>query len=177
MNLPAGIENGFEIYLNSKNELRVLTDGKGCNYTELSGKIRNIFCSEMLADKKAFDSLLKMGYNTIEAMELKFVACRFGAISEIPDMIDGKTFPDAPNCDQIGQCLGYCKVCVLPNHLTGKEYQVARLVGDGKLDKEICIILKITPSTCRTYIARIHEKLHIHNRIEIARWAFRKGIL
>lgn len=176
MNLPAGIETGFEIYLNSKNELKVLDNGMKSNYTELHGQVRNIFCAEMLSDKRATDSLLRMGYRTIEAMELKFVACRFGTINQIPDLVDGKTYPDAPNCDCIGNCPGCGSVCILPEKLTRKEYQVTCEIANGKLDKEICANMKITLPTCRTYFARIREKLHTNNRIEIARWAFRIGI-
>jgi DNA-binding CsgD family transcriptional regulator len=175
--LPAGIENGFEIFKNSKKELKVLIDGEQSHYTALPSATRDIFRAEMYRENVVISKLRAMGCNTEEEMELKFVACRYGSLDETPDLVNGKTHPDAPCCPLIGHCAGCGKVCILPDHLTQKEYQVVTLTAAGKLDKEIGAALKITKSTCRTYFARIHEKLHVNNRIEIALWAHRLGIL
>ncbi len=176
MNLPAGIESGFEIYL-SKFDVRVLIDGKRIDYLDLPKITRAIFCTEMYANKRVIESLQLMGYSKPDEMELKFVGCRYGAINETPDLVTCLTIADAPNCENIGRCPGYGNVCLIPCKLTRKEYQVARFIAIGKLDKEICHLLEITLPTCRTYFVRIREKLGLNNRVEIALWAQRLGIV
>jgi len=176
MNLPAGIESGFEIYL-SKSDVRVMIDGIRVDYLNLPEMTRAIFCAEMYASKRVIESLRMMGHSHPDEMELKFVGCRYGAINETPDLVTGITIADAPNCENIGHCLGYGTVCLIPCKLTRKEYQVARFIAIGKLDKEICHLLEITLPTCRTYFVRIREKLGLNNRVEIALWAQKLGIV
>ena len=176
MCIPAGVEEGFNIYLHG-NDVRVLIDGRRSNYIDLPIRTRAIFCAEMNQNKRVIDALIQMGCNGTEAQELKFVGCRFGGLNETPDLVNQITIPDAPDCENIGHCPGYGTVCVLPCHLTRKEYQVAQLVARGKQDKEICYRLRIALPTCRTYFARIHEKLHVNNKMEIALWAQKLGIV
>jgi len=177
MNISVILENKFEIYLDTKNNLRVLKSGVPSDYTALPTETRQIFRDEMNKDHSVIVKLRQMGYILPEEMELKFVACRYGAINEKPDLVGNKTYPDAPACDFINHCPGCGKVCLLPDHLSPKEFQVVKLTALGKLDKEISTALNITKATCRTYFARIHEKLQVNNRIEIALRAHRLGIL
>ena len=174
--IPAGVEKGFNIYCYG-NYVRVLVDGKSCNYTDLPRNIRGIFINEMTRDRHVMTCLDEMGCSSIEDKELKFVGCRFGGLNETNDLIDEKTHADPPQCDNMDECPGYGIVCKIPCHLTKKEYLVARLVALGKLDKEICASLKIALPTCHTYFSRIHEKLGLNNKIEIALWAQRMGIV
>lgn len=176
MCIPAGIEEGFNIYRHG-DDLRVMIDGQRSDYVDLPQKTRSIFCDEMNQSKKVIEALMKMGCAENETQELKFVGCRYGGLNETPDLVNGKTFPDPPQCENIGDCPGYGTVCVLPCRLTRKEYRVATLVAKGKQDKEICYSLGITLSTCRTYFARIHNKLSINNKMEIALWAQKMGIV
>jgi DNA-binding NarL/FixJ family response regulator len=104
-------------------------------------------------------------------MEKTYVGCRYGAMDGTPDMKGVQTKSDAPSCKELSKCPGYGSVCRIPENLTRQEYQVAVFIGRGKMDKEICDIMNIAQPTLRTYIARIHDKLSINNRIEIALWA------
>lgn len=176
MKFPAGIDEGFEIYLH-ENHLRVLQNGKRSEYVDLPDQKRELFRKEMSEGKNVIESLRLMGCRSAEEMEITFVGCRFGAINGTPDLIAFKVIPDAPNCEKIGHCPGYGYVCRIPDNLTRKEYEVARFIGMGKLDKEICILLDIALPTERTYIERISEKLHLNNRLEIALWAQNLGII
>jgi DNA-binding CsgD family transcriptional regulator len=176
MNFPAGIEEGVEIYLHH-NHLRVLDNGLRSEYVNLPDEKREIFRSEMRQDKRIFVLLRLMGCQTPEEMELKYVGCRYGALDDTPDLIGTTTSYDPPNCEQIGHCPGFGVVCRIPDQLTRKEFEVSRYIGRGKLDKEICSILKIALPTVRTYIDRIREKLSLNNRVEIALWAQNLGIV
>jgi len=56
--------------------------------------------------------------------------------------------------------------------LTPQEIQVAGLVRDGKVSKEIAAALNISYDTVHTYIRRIYEKLHVRSRAQaVAKYA------
>ena len=52
--------------------------------------------------------------------------------------------------------------------LTKRELQIALLVADGKVNKQIAYRLKISPYTVSSYLKRIFCKLHCHTRAEMA---------
>ena len=174
MNFPAGIDEGFEIYRHN-GHLRVLDNGKQSEYKDLPESKRSIFRSEMKEGIKVLESLRNMGYTDMEEMELMFVGCRYGALNSTPDLNGSKTSPDAPSCDVLKNCPGFGYVCRIPDHLSRHEYQIALYIGKGKLDKEICTIMGISLPTCRTHQERIHTKLHLNNRVEVALWAQNLG--
>jgi DNA-binding NarL/FixJ family response regulator len=55
--------------------------------------------------------------------------------------------------------------------LTKRERQVIELVADGLTNKEIGKKLYLSPFTVKSHVHNILEKLAIHNRIEIAKYA------
>ena len=55
--------------------------------------------------------------------------------------------------------------------MTKRERQVIELVSDGMTNKEIGWKLHLSPFTIKSHVHNILEKLAIHNRIEIARYA------
>jgi len=171
---PAGVEEGFEIYRHNK-DLRVLIDGEKTDYINLPAATRYVFKSEMYQDPKAIYGLKRMGLSDPEQMEIKFVSCRYGALNSKPDLVGIHTSPDAPSCEEMTRCPGFGYVCRIPDSLSRHEYLIAQYIGKGKLDKEICDIFHITLSTCRTFQCRIHQKLHLNNRNEIAYWAQNSG--
>ena len=167
---PAGVEEGFEIYRHNS-DLRVLNDGVRSNYMDLPESTRYVFRTEMYQDPKAIYGLKRMGYSDPEAMELVFVGCRYGALNSHPDLVGIRTASDAPSCEMMARCPGFGYVCRIPANLSRREFLITQFIGKGRLDKEIADIMGITMATCRTFQARIHEKLHINNRNEIAYWA------
>ena len=52
--------------------------------------------------------------------------------------------------------------------LSEREHQVLALVADGKTNREIGTALFIDPSTVRTHISNILEKLQVDNRVQAA---------
>jgi DNA-binding NarL/FixJ family response regulator len=61
--------------------------------------------------------------------------------------------------------------------LTARELDVARLVADGRTNQEICDELFVSLSTIKTHMASIQAKLKLRNRVEIAAWAWRCGVV
>lgn len=61
--------------------------------------------------------------------------------------------------------------------LTVREKQVFKLLAEGQTSREIAKYLTISLKTAMTHRANVMEKLHMHTRAELVRYAMRKGIL
>jgi len=181
MQLPTGIENGFGIYKNDNGEVKAVVIGNRMDYFELPSNLREPFQAELIADIPAQKCLHEMKIVDADQMEYKFVGCRYGISDFVSDSTEHKNLPDAPCCSDIKSCPGFNIICKVPagknGTLSRQEYLIVTLVSKGKLDKEIACELGIEVSTTRTHLARIREKLCVNNRIEIAFWAMKKGIV
>ena len=62
-------------------------------------------------------------------------------------------------------------------NLTDREKQVLKLVAEGKTNKEIAELLAISVKTAMGHRAHLTEKLGIHNRTELIRFALERGIV
>lgn len=61
--------------------------------------------------------------------------------------------------------------------LSERERQVLRLIGEGQTTQEIAEALCITASTVQTHRAHIMEKLNLHRRSELMKYAVRRGLI
>lgn len=61
--------------------------------------------------------------------------------------------------------------------LTDREKQVLKLVAEGHGNKEIAELLSLSIKTVMGHRANIMEKLGIHNRTELVKYAIRKGLI
>ncbi|GAA2060945.1 response regulator transcription factor [Streptomyces albiaxialis] len=61
--------------------------------------------------------------------------------------------------------------------LTERELEVARLVAVGRTNQEICDELFVSLSTVKSHLASVQGKLEVRNRVEIAAWAWRNGLV
>jgi DNA-binding NarL/FixJ family response regulator len=61
--------------------------------------------------------------------------------------------------------------------LSERESEIFQLIAEGKANKEIAVILSISPSTVETHRARIMEKLDLHSAAEIVLYAVRRGVI
>lgn len=64
-----------------------------------------------------------------------------------------------------------------PQGLSEREVCVARMIGTGLTDKEIARQLGISPTTVRTYINRLFEKLGMRRRSSLGAWAHAAGLV
>lgn len=60
--------------------------------------------------------------------------------------------------------------------LTEREIEVLRCVARGLSEKEIARTMHISPHTVHRHTTSIKNKLDIHNRVELARYAIREGL-
>jgi len=61
--------------------------------------------------------------------------------------------------------------------LTDREREILTLVAEGYTNREIAESLFISVKTVETHKANIMEKLNLHKRAELVRYAIRKGML
>ena len=66
---------------------------------------------------------------------------------------------------------------VSPVHITKREQQVLKLLAEGNSHKEIARILNISVKTVIAHQSNLSEKLNIHTRAGIIKYAFQKGIV
>ncbi len=60
--------------------------------------------------------------------------------------------------------------------LSIREFEVLRLLGDGRTVSEIAALLNLSVKTVSTYRTRVLEKLSLHTTAEVIRYALRHGL-
>jgi len=61
--------------------------------------------------------------------------------------------------------------------LTDREKQVLKLVAEGLANKEVAEVLGISVKTAMSHREKVMEKLGLHNRTELVRFALRRGVI
>ena len=61
--------------------------------------------------------------------------------------------------------------------LTEREKEVLQLIAEGKSNKEVAVVLNVSPYTVETHRTHIMQKLNLHNTAEIVLYAVRKKII
>lgn len=61
--------------------------------------------------------------------------------------------------------------------LSARELEVLRWIAEGKTNQEIAELLVLSINTVQTHRSHIMEKLQLHNRAELIRYAIRKGLI
>ena len=61
--------------------------------------------------------------------------------------------------------------------LTPRETEIVKLIGEGRSSQEIAELLVISPKTVERHRANILEKLGMHDRVDLTRYAIREGLV
>jgi DNA-binding NarL/FixJ family response regulator len=61
--------------------------------------------------------------------------------------------------------------------LTPREQEVVKLIAEGHTSEEIAEMLVISKKTVERHRANILEKLGMRNRVELTRYAIRRGLV
>ncbi|MBI4287495.1 MAG: response regulator transcription factor [Chloroflexi bacterium] len=64
-----------------------------------------------------------------------------------------------------------------PGELTAREQEVLRLIAEGRTTNEIAEALTLSPHTVRRHRDHIMDKLNLHSKAELIRFAIRVGLL
>jgi two-component system response regulator NreC len=65
----------------------------------------------------------------------------------------------------------------LPDQLTAREREVFMMVADGRSNQEIGELLRLSPATIQTHRANIMQKLGLHSRTELVKYALKRGLI
>jgi DNA-binding NarL/FixJ family response regulator len=63
------------------------------------------------------------------------------------------------------------------DRLTGREREILKLIAEGKTSQEIADLLSISLKTALGHRTKIMQKLDIHNRTELIKYAMHKGLV
>jgi DNA-binding NarL/FixJ family response regulator len=61
--------------------------------------------------------------------------------------------------------------------LTSREIQIIKMIAEGLSNKEIGIILNVSPRTVDTHRTNLMKKLNLHSAVDVTRFAFKNKIL
>jgi len=61
--------------------------------------------------------------------------------------------------------------------LTPREREILQLLAEGKSNKQMAEVLKISPSTVETHRKKISGKLHLHSTADLVRYAIRNRLI
>ena len=64
-----------------------------------------------------------------------------------------------------------------PDSLTDRELEVLTLVAEGMTNRQIALQLSISIKTVQTHRANLMDKLNLHDRTELVRYAIRRGLI
>lgn len=102
-------------------------------------------------------------------------------VSAIRTVFEGKSFIDPSIADKIID--GFLKQPEIADEeatydrLSEREKQVLKLIAEGYTMKQIASSLTLSIKTVMTHRTNIMEKLVIHNRTELIKFAIRKGLI
>ena len=63
-----------------------------------------------------------------------------------------------------------------PGRLTAREEEVARLVAQGRPNREVAAALGITERVAARHVEHILQKLQLTSRVQLADWAAEHGL-
>ncbi|MGH9387396.1 MAG: response regulator [Vicinamibacterales bacterium] len=63
------------------------------------------------------------------------------------------------------------------NSLSEREREIFQLIAEGHSNKDVALILSISPATVETHRAHILQKLDVHNTAELVLYAVRRGVI
>lgn len=61
--------------------------------------------------------------------------------------------------------------------LTTREFNILKLIGEGRSNKEIALALHLTEGTVKGYVSTIFDKLNVEDRTQAALYAVKHGVV
>ncbi|HBH36506.1 MAG TPA: hypothetical protein DDW45_09280 [Gammaproteobacteria bacterium] len=69
------------------------------------------------------------------------------------------------------------EISVILDELPDRELQVLLLTTQGKCNKEIAILMILSPKTVSTYKKRVYKRLSIENDVQLIHWALHHNLI
>lgn len=181
MKLPAGLtDNNIEVFA-SGNDVKATYDGKIISFTSLPEDIKAIFFQEMVKDTDSIKEFVRQNITDQTQMLAQWTWCNFGGWNEYPDYEDGKLYADFWDCGRRNECpfrMKFCKGVKINDEFCSKrELEIIKLIGSGKLDKEIAFDLHISVHTVTTHRQRIENKFGFKTKVDIAVFCAKNNLI
>ncbi|OUM98000.1 MAG: DNA-binding response regulator [Paenibacillaceae bacterium ZCTH02-B3] len=61
--------------------------------------------------------------------------------------------------------------------LTAREKEILQEVAQGKTNREVAAALNLSEHTVKNHLKNILQKLHLHNRVQLTRYAYESGLM
>jgi two-component system response regulator NreC len=61
--------------------------------------------------------------------------------------------------------------------LSDREREIFQLLAEGRSNKDVSVVLSISPATVETHRARVFRKLDVHNAAELVLYAVHRGVV
>lgn len=180
--IPAGITDDHVEFFAQGDSVFALMQGEIRKFEDWPSALLASIEEDMNSNPKAMEALAKANIVGESAVRSQYVKCRFSALDNEPDMINGKLqSPEYTGCSLRGSCPYEGRLCDLLKApygtLTQREVEVLRLVPEGLADKEIADQLGISPLTVAVFMRNIREKTGAKNKAELVRFAFSKNLI
>lgn len=157
LNMPGGID-GFETIhrINMRNpDARILVFSMHTNET-LIQRVLELGATGYIAKNCTAESML-MAVHSVKS---------------------GKTFIDPQLASDLIANLTRGKISEKPlDILTRREFQIFKLIAEGRSSKEIAALISISPKTVRVHLANIMSKLKLQNKTQLVLLAINCNIL
>jgi len=61
--------------------------------------------------------------------------------------------------------------------LTARELETLKLIAEGRMNKEIAVLFRLSEQTVKNHVSAIFRKLGAHDRTQAVVYALRRGII
>lgn len=180
--LPAGIvDQNVEFFAKGENVFAIV-QSQMLPPAEWPEWLKESILEDMQKHPSAVQALVDADFVTEEEMMVQYIKCRYSALDNQPDMIEGRLQDtEYVDCSLRGSCPYEGRLCELlaaPHGiLTRREIDVLKLIPEGMLDKEIADTLGISVLTVGVYMKNLREKTGYKNKAELVRFAFEKNLI
>jgi DNA-binding CsgD family transcriptional regulator len=172
----------FTAVINGVKQPFCLFGGKTLTYEQIPADKKKILMDAMRANPKVEKAMQSMAGQNDDDKLKQFIMCRYGALNCDPDITEDGKLSEAEYvpCDKRGKCsfegIGCCSI-LMDNgvFLSRAETDVFKLVENA--DKNIADKLFLSVDTVKKHFTNIRMKTGLHNKIEMAVWAAKKGII
>ena len=92
-------------------------------------------------------------------------------VKAVRQITNGKRYISVAVAEKLADNLDIDSDKELHETLSDREFEVLKLIAQGKTVSEIADLLSLSVATISTYRARLLEKLHLKNNAELTRYA------
>ncbi|WP_162343193.1 response regulator transcription factor [Cyclobacterium salsum] len=180
--LPAGIiDQNVEFFAKGESVFAIV-QSQMLPPAEWPNWLKESILQDMQKHPSAVQALVDADFVTEEEMVVQYIKCRYSALDNQPDMIEGRLQDtEYVDCSLRGSCPFEGRLCELLaaryGILTPREIEVLKLIPEGLLDKEIADKMGISVLTVGVYMKNLREKTGYKNKAELVRFAFEKNLI